>query len=103
MTGFTVRRSGSRVRTSLRAAVFAVAITSPLAVPDRAWATLPSFAGQQIPTLAPLLRQVTPAVVNIAVRGRIREDNPLFQDPFFQQFFDLPPQLEREVQATGSA
>jgi serine protease Do len=82
--------------------VFAVAITSPLAVPDRAWATLPSFAGQQIPTLAPLLRQVTPAGVNIAVRGRIREDNPLFQDPFFQQFFDLPPQLEREVQATDS-
>ncbi len=95
---------GPKPRTSapLRAVLLVFPLAaSPLAAPA-ALATMPPFAGQQIPTLAPLLRQVTPAVVNIAVRGRVREENPLFQDPFFQQFFDMPPQLEREVQATGS-
>jgi len=58
--------------------------------------------GGQIPTLAPLLREVTPAVVNIAVKGRMRVDNPLFNDPFFRRFFDVPQQLEREFQAAGS-
>jgi serine protease Do len=53
-------------------------------------------------TLAPLVREITPSVVNISVRGRVREDNPLYRDPFFRQFFDLPRQLEREIQATGS-
>jgi len=43
------------------------------------------------PSLAPLLRDVTPAVVNISVetRGRAMQ-NPLFDDPFFRRFFELP-------------
>jgi Do/DeqQ family serine protease len=52
-----------------------------------------------------MLARVTPGVVNIAVRGRVREQNPLLQDPFFRRFFDLPhnmrPQM-RETEATGS-
>jgi Do/DeqQ family serine protease len=68
---------------------------------EPASATLPQFASQ-VPTLAPLLKEITPAVVNIAVRGRVKEENPLFQDPFFRQFFNLPRQVEKEVQATGS-
>jgi serine protease Do len=56
----------------------------------------------RIPTLAPLVREVTPAVVNISVHGRIRQDNPLYQDPFFREFFDIPKQVEKEVKATGS-
>ncbi|MBR0707974.1 Do family serine endopeptidase [Bradyrhizobium liaoningense] len=55
-----------------------------------------------VPTLAPVVRQVTPAVVNISVHGRIREDNPLYRDPFFREFFDLPKQVEKEINATGS-
>lgn len=44
-----------------------------------------------IPTLAPLLEKVTPAVVNISVVSHAPvEQNPLFRDPFFQRFFDLP-------------
>jgi serine protease DegQ len=45
------------------------------------------------PTLAPLLKEVTPAVVNIAVvtQSRVRT-NPLFDDPFFRRFFDVPDQ-----------
>jgi S1-C subfamily serine protease len=56
------------------------------------------FAGR-IPSLAPILRKITPGAINISVRGRVKEDNPLYQDPVFR-FFDLPKQLERE--ATGS-
>jgi len=65
-------------------------------------AQIPDLGGGRIPTLAPLVREVTPAVVNISVRGRVKEDNPLYRDPFFREFFDLPKQLEREIQATGS-
>ncbi len=58
--------------------------------------------GSSIPTLAPVVRQVTPAVVNISVHGRVREDNPLYRDPFFREFFDIPKQVEKEVNSTGS-
>ncbi|MBC9881852.1 trypsin-like serine protease [Bradyrhizobium sp. INPA01-394B] len=58
--------------------------------------------GGSVPTLAPLVRQVTPAVVNISVHGRVREDNPLYRDPIFREFFDVPRQIEKEVNATGS-
>lgn len=59
-------------------------------------------AGHPVPTLAPLVRHVTPAVVNISVHGRVREDNPLYRDPIFREFFDVPKQLEKEISATGS-
>jgi serine protease Do len=48
------------------------------------------------------VREVTPSVVNISVQGKVREDNPLYQDPFFREFFDVPKQLERQFQASGS-
>ncbi len=58
---------------------------------------------QGMPSLAPMLKQVTPAVVNIAVTAKVEINNPLLQDPFFRRFFDVPegPQ-ERESQAMGS-
>ena len=43
-----------------------------------------------VPTLAPIVREVTPSVVNISVRGRVKEENPLYRDPLFREFFDLP-------------
>ena len=58
--------------------------------------------GGSVPTLAPLVRRVAPAVVNISVHGRVREDNPLYRDPLFREFFDVPRQIEKEVNATGS-
>jgi S1-C subfamily serine protease len=42
---------------------------------------LPEFSGGKLPTLAPLVREVTPSVVNIAVRGRVKENNPRYRDP----------------------
>jgi S1-C subfamily serine protease len=78
-----------------------VASAPPSAI---AAAPIPDIGGA-VPSLAPMLARVTPGVVNIAVRGKVREQNPLLQDPFFRRFFSLPenqrPQ-ERETQATGS-
>src|ERR687898_1627139 len=55
------------------------------------------------PTLAPLVNEVTPAVVNISVASRSpMEDNPLFRDPFFRRFFNLPDRPQRREQAAGS-
>ncbi len=60
--------------------------------------------GQPMPSLAPMLEKATPAVVNIATRGAVRvQSNPLFQDPFFRRFFDIPDQpRERQTQSLGS-
>src|SRR5215470_10148279 len=55
-----------------------------------------------VPTLAPLVEQVAPAVVNIAVLSRSPEqDNPMLQDPFFRRFFGLPEQSGPQI-AAGS-
>jgi S1-C subfamily serine protease len=41
------------------------------------------------PTLAPLLRQVTPAVVNVAVETKIAlKDHPFLSDPNFRRFLE---------------
>ncbi len=56
-----------------------------------------------MPTLAPMLAQVTPAVVNISVITRSpMEDNPLFRDPLFRRFFNIPDQPSRGEQSAGS-
>jgi len=47
-----------------------------------------------MPSLAPMVKRVSPSVVNIATRGTIKEQpgrNPLLDDPFFRRFFDTPP------------
>ena len=49
-------------------------------------APIPEFSGGVVPSLAPMLHNITPGVVNIAVKGRVREQNPLLQDPFFPAF-----------------
>jgi serine protease Do len=49
-----------------------------------------------------LVREVTPGVVNLSVQGRVREDNPHYQNPLFNEFFDGPRDFEREVRAVGS-
>jgi serine protease Do len=83
----------------------AVAVVMPAPEPAVAAAPLPQVGGAAVPSLAPMLGRITPGVVNIAVRGKVREQNPLLQDPFFRRFFDLPQDQkprERETQATGS-
>ena len=61
------------------------------------------------PTLAPLLRQVTPAVVNVAVETQIPlQDHPFLKDPNFRRFLEtmdipFPESLEGgRQQSVGS-
>ncbi|WP_257165284.1 trypsin-like peptidase domain-containing protein [Bradyrhizobium sp. SRS-191] len=67
-----------------------------------ALAQIPDLKLGRVPTLAPLVKEVTPAVVNISVEGKVRQDNPLYQDPLFRDFFDVPKQVEKQISATGS-
>jgi len=59
---------------------------------------------QAMPSLAPMLERVTPAVVNISTESRIvTRRNPLLDDPFFRRFFDIPDiPRERRTQSLGS-
>jgi serine protease DegQ len=84
----------------LSLAAFLLAAWVPLAS-----AQLPAVAGETpVPSLAPMLKRATPAVVNIATRGTVQEQNPLMNDPFFRRFFDVPNQPRpRELQSAGSS
>jgi len=74
-----------------------------LAAASAAFAALPAVVdGQPLPSLAPMLEKVTPAVVNIATLSRSQEANPMMRDPFFRRFFDLPDQPERRERSAGS-
>ena len=71
-----------------------------------AYAALPlsDARGNQLPTLAPIIERATPAVVNIATSTTQRSNNPLFNDPFFRKFFNVPQRQyrARKVQSAGS-
>ncbi len=78
----------------------------------------PAFAGSPpasapvdsapMPSLAPMVKRVSPSVVNISTRGTIKEQpgrNPLLDDPFFRRFFETPPDSkphERQFRSAGS-
>jgi serine protease Do len=90
------RNSAGRITAICGAVILLLLVTSP------ATGQVPDALPGRVPTLAPLVREVTPAVVNISVQGKVRQDNPLYKDPFFREFFDIPKQLEQEVSASGS-
>jgi serine protease Do/serine protease DegQ len=75
-----------------------------LALTTLGHAAQPQLDARGMPTLAPLVNEVTPAVVNISVVTRAPlEDNPLFRDPFFRRFFNLPDRPpQQQEQAAGS-
>ena len=67
-------------------------------------AALPAAVdGQPLPSLAPLVKQVSPAVVNIRVSQTVQARSP-YGDEMFRRFFGLPevPGGSREVQSAGS-
>ncbi|MGE5793100.1 MAG: DegQ family serine endoprotease [Bacteroidota bacterium] len=74
-----------------------------LAAASAAFAALPlAVDGQPLPSLAPMLEKVTPAVVNIATLSRTQEANPMMRDPFFRRFFEGPDQPQRRERSAGS-
>jgi Do/DeqQ family serine protease len=80
-----------------------IAVTTGIVSPVLAGAPIPLADGAPVQTLAPVVSRITPGVVGISVRGRVREDNPLLQDPMVRRFFNLQQQpVEHETQATGS-
>jgi serine protease Do/serine protease DegQ len=88
------------MKPSLSLAAFALAAWTSVA-----GAQLPAAVGESpVPSLAPMLKRATPAVVNIATRGTVQEQNPLMNDPFFRRFFEGPNQQprQREFQSAGS-
>src|SRR5277367_2072425 len=101
------------LRFKLGAATLAAAIITGATVfvagPAHAAVTVPAADAAPMPSLAPVVKRVSPAVVNIATRGTIKEQpgqrNPLLDDPFFRRFFDVPPDSrprERQFQSAGS-
>jgi len=88
------------------AALTAAAMSWPAAVmtgPVHAAVPIVSDAAP-MPSLAPMVKRVSPSVVNIATKGTVKEKpgqrNPLMDDPFFRRFFDEPH--ERKFQSAGS-
>jgi serine protease Do/serine protease DegQ len=63
-------------------------------------------AQNALPSFAPIIRNVSPAVVNIAVRGTVAAPrDPFFDNPGFRRFFGLPPDAQprdREFRSAGS-
>jgi Do/DeqQ family serine protease len=75
-----------------------------LAVSTSALAALPlAMEGHPLPSLAPVLKEVTPSVVNIYTQTRVRVRSPLLDDPIFRRFFNVPDvPRERVSQSLGS-
>ena len=74
------------------AVLLAMAAIGAAALPDE-------VGGQPMPSLAPLVKRVAPAVVNIRVSQTITTRSP-FGDDTFRRFFGIPD--EREVASAGS-
>jgi len=70
----------------------------------QALAGLPvAIDGKPLPSLAPVLKQVTPSVVNVYTQTRVRVRSPLLDDPIFRRFFNVPDvPRERVSQSLGS-
>ena len=76
-----------------------------LALSTAAWAALPAMVNdEELPSLAPLVERVSPAVVNIRVSQTVSTGGH-FGDEAFRRFFglpDVPGGGQREVASAGS-
>jgi serine protease Do/serine protease DegQ len=92
----------------MRAAPLALGLILALPAARLTAGVPPAVGDTPLPTLAPMIKKVSPAVVNIATRGTVHErgaQNPLLDDPFFRRFFDVPPDTgprDRPFQSAGS-
>src|ERR1700722_6250464 len=107
------------LRMNLRLKIAAATLAAAAAAGSAAIIARPAYAAVPVaaqaadagpvPSLAPMVKRISPSVVNIATRGTIKEEpgqrNPLLDDPFFRRFFDAPPDSkprERQFQSAGS-
>jgi len=94
---------GGFAATAIREGIQAPAAASPAAaaVMPTAAALPASVGGQLLPSLAPMLQKVTPAVVSVHTKQTVRIRNPFANDPFFRRMFPNIPQ-ERINESLGS-
>lgn len=87
------------VRETLQTPVMAAPSAVPAALPTVA--VLPTAVdGQPMPSLAPMLKKVTPAVVSVHTKQRVRVNTPFGDDPVFRRMFGIPE--ERISESLGS-
>ena len=101
---FTAGRIFERVRDITVSLALFVSIITFSGYASTSHATLPAAVdGQALPSLAPMLERVVPAVVNINSKAHVRVNNPFMNDPFFRQFFGMQNMpKERVEQSLGS-
>ena len=75
------------------ATLLTLAVVGFAALPDQ-------VGGQPVTSLAPLVKKVAPAVVNIRVSQTVSTRSSPFGDDTFRRFFGVPD--EREVASAGS-
>jgi Do/DeqQ family serine protease len=97
--GFAATALRDSLETPAQATPAAPAASVPMAIPTAA--ALPSAVdGQPLPSLAPMLQKVTPAVVSVHTKQRVRIRTPFGDDPVFRRMFNIPE--ERIAESLGS-
>jgi Do/DeqQ family serine protease len=94
-----------RIASLFTAHWFFALLVALISIPGQAALPATDGSGNPVPTLAPLIKKTTPAVVNIATSATRTMNNPLLNDPFFRHFFNMPPQQQqqqRKIQSAGS-
>ena len=92
-----------RVRSAFLTALVVVVGVAGAAV-ARADSVIPFTNAEGEPTLAPIIKEIGPAVVNIATEGTVKggSENPLLDDPFFEQFLPNAPQGNQQGRPANS-
>ena len=89
-----------------RRSLAAILLAASVASAPEVYAQIPVAVGesQGMPSLAPLLKTITPSVVSIAIRRRMTDEElALMNDPAFRDQLILPlPPGERNIYAAGS-
>ena len=74
-------------------AILAVATVAATLTVTPGWAQdrrVPASAGELRMSYAPVVKRVTPAVVNVYAAKTVINRNPLLEDPIFRRFFGMP-------------
>jgi Do/DeqQ family serine protease len=83
--------------------IFAFLLVLPLTVQAQTQRAIPESRPALTQSFAPVVKRVTPAVVNVyASRVERQARNPLLDDPLFRQFFGGGQQSPRTSQSLGS-
>jgi Do/DeqQ family serine protease len=87
-----------------RRAAFIAGLLAVISVTAAQAQAVPRSMSEVNLTFAPVVKRVAPAVVNVYARTVVQQQvNPLFNDPFFRQFFGASPQMRQRVeQSLGS-